>query len=291
MRQTIGLGTGKGRTQPAGLSPKGSPKSNAGPAHPILSLQRSVGNRAVQSLLAPTPVQRDDDGWLGSIGSALSDAGSAVVSGVGSAIDTGADLASSAGSGIASGARTAASDVSDVAGGTEGDVEYQRSGVCDDGELLHAGAGDDSWPAAPARLRQGLVSLDPKTGQVTFLLLVSRAAGLVGQCDDAGRAGQSRADLVSLLSHRFRALARGAGRKISDAGVERVAVGNSLDTSRVARCGISIPSADARAGCDPGGVWSSPRQGRLGAPGGVAERGPREAREGAKPPMSTGAGR
>jgi hypothetical protein len=125
MRQTIGLATGKGSTQPAGLSPK----SNAGPAHPILSLQRSVGNRAVQSLLAATPVQRDDDGWLGSIGSALSDAGSAVVSGVGSAIDTGADLAASAGSAIASGAKTAASDVSDVAGGIYGAMKDASAGV------------------------------------------------------------------------------------------------------------------------------------------------------------------
>ena len=51
-------------------------------------------------------VQRDDDddeGWLGKIGGAISSAGSAVASGVGSAVDAGESLASSAGSAIASG--------------------------------------------------------------------------------------------------------------------------------------------------------------------------------------------
>lgn len=54
----------------------------AGPANPLLALQRAAGNQAVQQMLQPaaTPVQREDDegGWLGTLAGLASDAGVAV---------------------------------------------------------------------------------------------------------------------------------------------------------------------------------------------------------------------
>ena len=83
-----------------------------------------------------------------------------------------------------------------------------------DSRLLHAGAGDDPWPAALTRgYAAGARVARSQDGQGEFLLLVSRASGSIGECDDPGGAGRSRADFVGLLSHRFRALARGPGKE------------------------------------------------------------------------------
>jgi hypothetical protein len=94
---------------------------------------RAAEQGAASGLALAGTVQRDEDeGWLGSIGSAISSVGSAVESGVSSVVDTGASIASDVGSAAGSaweGAKGVAGDVADVAGsawqgakGVAGDV-------------------------------------------------------------------------------------------------------------------------------------------------------------------------
>jgi hypothetical protein len=68
----------------AAAAPRGgeSRPADGGPASPLLALQRSAGNLAVQQMLQPggVAVQRDEDegGWLGALAGLAGDAGAAV---------------------------------------------------------------------------------------------------------------------------------------------------------------------------------------------------------------------
>jgi hypothetical protein len=117
------------------------------PSHPVLSLQQSLGNRAVQRLMqtaskppklsvetGPSAVQRDDDdSLLGGIGSWVSSAGSAVASGVGSAVDT-----------VESGAKTVASDVGDIAGSAWQGAKSAAGDVADFGKGVYGQMREDA---------------------------------------------------------------------------------------------------------------------------------------------------
>jgi outer membrane protein assembly factor BamB len=77
--------------------------------------------------------------------------------------------------------------------------------------------------------RQGLVSLDPKTGRGEFLLLVSRAPGFHGHCHDAGGAGRPDFHFIGLLQNGLGRPAGQAGRKRRGRSLARPATRNPLD--------------------------------------------------------------
>jgi hypothetical protein len=102
--------------------------------HPLLRLQSTAGNRAVQRLIeadaqAPAggaiPVQRS---WLDDVGDFVSGAGSAIASGVGSVVDAGESVASD----VASGVGNVAGDVWSGAKSVAGDVASGASNLASD---------------------------------------------------------------------------------------------------------------------------------------------------------------
>jgi hypothetical protein len=123
-------------------------------ASDVMSAQEGQPSAEMRSSATGDPgtatVQRDDDdSWLGGLGNMVSNAGSAIASGVGSVVDSGANLVSDAGSAVASGVgsvvnagESLASDAgSAIASGVGSVVNTGANLVSDTGSAIASGAG------------------------------------------------------------------------------------------------------------------------------------------------------